>query len=143
MPRVQIPIALRRLVMERANGCCEYCLIHQDDVAATHHLDYVRPRKHGGYTISDNLALACQLCNRYKGADLTAPDPLTDEITLLFNPRTQAWGDHFRLQGVEIVGLTPTGRATVELLRLNQVVRLLDRERLRAAGRYPISERQA
>jgi hypothetical protein len=35
-------------------------------------------------------------------------------IVPLFNPRTQAWNDHFELaNGVEISGRTATGRATV------------------------------
>lgn len=137
MPRIHIPAVLRRLVVERANGRCEYCLIHQDDVETAHHLDHIKPLKHGGLTISENLALACQLCNRYKGSDWAAADPLADALTPLFNPRTQAWHEHFQWQGIEIVGISRAGRATVELLRLNQAVRLLDRERLSAAGRYP------
>ena len=53
---------------------------------------------------------------RYKGAGLTAIDPETQTLTPLFNPRVQAWTDHFALMGTRIVGLTPTGRATATLL---------------------------
>jgi hypothetical protein len=44
--------------------------------------------------------------------------------TSLFNPRTQAWSDHFQWSqdGAIIVGLTPVGRATVEALRLNNEI---------------------
>ena len=31
-----IPEALRRLVAERAGGCCEYCRLHEDDTFFTH-----------------------------------------------------------------------------------------------------------
>lgn len=58
-------------------------------------------------------------------------------IVPLFNPRTQNWNDHFQLSGEQIVGLTPTGRATVELLRLNEDERLTTRQALMLAGRYP------
>lgn len=87
MSRIHIPAALRRLVFERAGGRCEYCLLHEDDVPFSHHLDHLIPLKHGGQTVSDNLALACLECNRYKGSDLAAIDPLTGQITSLFNPR--------------------------------------------------------
>ena len=40
----------------------------------------------------------------------------------LFDPRRQVWQEHFRWteQGDQIVGLTPTGRATVTALQLNR-----------------------
>jgi hypothetical protein len=55
---------------------------------------------------------------------------------LLFNPRAQLWNEHFSLEGVRIVGQTPTGRATVVLLRLNDPARLIQRQALIEAGRY-------
>jgi len=40
----------------------------------------------------------------------------------IFNPRTQAWSDHFvwSKDGLHVVGLTPTGRATILELDLNR-----------------------
>ena len=60
--------AIRRQVVERARGCCESCLVHQDFVASTHQVDHVTAEKHGGETTIDNLALSCTLCNRRKGS---------------------------------------------------------------------------
>jgi hypothetical protein len=137
MPRTHIPTAVRILVVERARECCEYCGLHQDDAEAPHQIDHVIAIKHGGQTTTDNLALACQLCNRHKGSDLTAIDPKEGEIVSLFSPRTQAWTEHFEFAGVEIVGLSGTGRATVGLLRLNDEARLIDRQALAAAELYP------
>jgi hypothetical protein len=137
MPRVYIPSAIRLEVIERADGQCEFCLLHQDDAETPHQIDHLIAIKHGGRTIAENLALACQLCNRHKGSDLTAIDPEGSAIVPLFNPRAQKWEDHFGLQGARIVGLTPSGRATVILLRLNGEDRLIDRNALAAAGRYP------
>jgi hypothetical protein len=128
---------LRRLVIERARGGCEYCLLHQDDTPFTHQLDHLIAVKHGGQTIAENLALACLRCNRNKGSDLSAIDPADGAIVTLFNPRTQAWAAHFALDGVRVVGLTPSGRATVRLLRMNDRARLMQRRRLAAVGRYP------
>lgn len=137
MSRIHIPVALRRYVIDRAKGQCEYCLLHQDDVPFAHQVDHLIPLKHSGQTVSDNLALACLDCNRYKGSDLTAIDPLDGAISPLFNPRTQIWAEHFTLDGVRLVGQTPVGRATVALLRLNDRMRVLQRQVLMEAGRYP------
>jgi HNH endonuclease len=137
MPHPHIPSALRRLVGERAYGCCEYCLIPQTVGASMHHLDHLVALKHGGATVDANLALACIDCNLGKGSDLAAIDPVERVVVLLFNPRTQRWGDHFQLVGPRIVGRIPTGRATVALLRLNDEARLIDRQMLIEARRYP------
>jgi hypothetical protein len=47
---------------------------------------------------------------------------------LLFHPRTDKWTDHFKFQDAEIVGLTPTGRATLRLLKFNDRYRIKLRE---------------
>jgi hypothetical protein len=43
------------------------------------------------------------------------------ETVPLVNPRSQHWREHFMWSrdGIEIIGITPCGRATVEALRLN------------------------
>jgi hypothetical protein len=48
-------------------------------------------------------------------------DSETGEIVKLFNPRTQIWSEHFfwTKDGLQIVGKTPTGRATVKVLHLS------------------------
>ena len=137
MARSHIPAPLRRLVVERAQGCCEYCLLHQDDTDFAHHVDHVTALKHEGRTEEDNLALACMECNLRKGSDLAAIDPVEGVLAPLFNPRTQLWTEHFTLVGASLVGETPIGRATVALLRMNEPARLLERQRLITAGRYP------
>jgi len=137
MSRIYIPVRLRRLVVERAAGRCEYCLLHEDDTPFTHPIDRIVATRHGGQTLAENLALACINCNRNKSSDLTTIDPLTGLITRLFNPRTQVWQQHFALEKARIVGLTDVGRATVVLLRLNDPLRLLEREILMSVGRYP------
>jgi hypothetical protein len=53
-------------------------------------------------------------------------------IVPLFNPRREAWKDHFLLDGLEIVGLTPTGRATARVLGMNTPTRIELRAALRA-----------
>jgi len=64
-----ISAELRHLVTERAEGRCEYCLIPEFAGFAVHEIDHIIPRKHGGLTEADNLALSCMLCNKHKGTD--------------------------------------------------------------------------
>ena len=131
------PAGIRRQVIYRAGSCCEYCLIHQDFAASSHQIDHVIAEKHGGKTTLENLALSCSICNRRKGSDISSTDPETGAIRPLFNPRTQMWTDHFRLDDVRIVGLTPEGRTTVRLLKLNSFERLTERGPLIGAKRFP------
>ena len=93
-------------------------------VLTTFHVEHVRPRQHGGSDDPENLALACQHCNLHKGTNLTAIDPETDQITVLFNPRQDSHEEHFAFDGILIRGLTPAGRATAELLAMNAPGRL-------------------
>ena len=44
----------------------------------------------------------------------------TGELTRLFNPRTDTWNQHFRIQAGRVIGLTPVGRATVSVLNMNR-----------------------
>jgi hypothetical protein len=137
MARIYVPAELRRLVIERALGCCEYCLLHQDHTDFSHQVDHIIALKHRGLTVLINLALACLECNLLKGSDLASIDPLTREIVPLFNPRRQIWHEHFTFQAEMIVGLTPTGRTTVSLLQFNRSDRASQRRNLIKLGAYP------
>ena len=46
-------------------------------------------------------------------------NPLTDAVTPLFHPRQQRWDDHFRWEGIHIVGQTEVGRTTIRVLSMN------------------------
>ncbi len=117
--------ALKRVVLSRAAGRCEYCLIRQsDEPFFTFHTEHITARQHGGETVEENLALACHHCNRHKGPNLTAVDPREGAILRLFHPRQQVWAEHFELRGATVVGRTATGRATVKLLEMNAPSRL-------------------
>jgi hypothetical protein len=132
-----ISVAIRRLVIRKANGLCEYCLIHQDDAHFTFQVDHVISRKHNGPTSAANLALSCLRCNVTKGTDVGAFVGRPRQIARLYHPREDKWSDHFRLAGARIVALTKIGDATVQLLDLNAADRLLLRRALVKAGRYP------
>ena len=128
------PAAMRRAVTKRAGDRCEYCLIPQAYSASTHQVDHVIAEKHGGDTSLDNLALSCAVCNRRKASDISSNDPQTGELARLFNPRTQSWSDHFRLENGRFIGLTAEGRTTVEFFKLNAYDRVVEREDLLEAG---------
>ena len=123
--------ALREVVRVRAGNRCEYCRVRQEHVPfALLQIEHVRPKKHGGDDSVENLALACNRCNLSKGPNLAGIDPETRTAALLFNPREQRWEEHLAHRGALIEGLTPTGRATVRVLNMNERHRVQLREEL-------------
>lgn len=123
----EVSAAGRTLVRARAAGRCEYCGILESLGFVEHQIDHIIAVKHGGSSEPGNLALSCTICNRYKGSDIASIDPETAVVTTLYDPRNQAWDQHFRSSSGYITGLTPHGRATVQLLRFNGVDRVRER----------------
>lgn len=133
----KIPAALRRLVIQRSDNRCEYCGISQIGQVATFHIDHVIPVVSSGETTAENLALACVSCSLRKGARLTLEDSETGETVSIFNPRQQVWKEHFDWNGVQVIGLTATGRVTVQALDLNRSTMLAIRAEEELLGRHP------
>jgi len=104
-------------------------MLPEEASEVTFHVEHILAKQHGGDDSLSNLALACDRCNFCKGPNLSAIDPTTNEIVTLFHPRHDKWSEHFTMQGVEIVGITPCGRATANLLQMNAPKRV----QLRAA----------
>ncbi len=129
--------ALNRLVRERAGDRCECCQVPQACDARPFEVDHIRSRKHRGLSTASNLALSCFRCNSFKGSDIAGLDDVTGRLTPLFHPRRQRWERHFRWQGARLIGLTPVGRVTVALLRINEPLRVEVREGLVAEGVFP------
>ncbi len=141
MPTIPAKVAAR--VREAARNRCGYCLCLQDFVPFPLEIDHIIPQSKGGPDEETNLWLACPTCNRHKSDKTHAVDPETDETVPLFNPRTQNWFEHFRWSGdgVYVIGLTPTGRATVITLRLSDhPYRLTARRMWINAGWHPPSD---
>lgn len=136
-----VPAELWRLVIQRAAGRCEYCKLSQEGQEATFHIDHVIPVAAGGQTIAENLALACVSCSLRKAARQTAIDPQSGKEVALYNPRRDIWHEHFRWESVYLVGLTATGRATIDALDMNRALILAIREEEAALGRHPYPER--
>ena len=72
MSTTYIPAELRRNVITRSGGICEYCLIPADATINGCEVDHIVAEKHGGATTEENLAYACFFCNRNKGSDQAA-----------------------------------------------------------------------
>lgn len=129
--------ALENLIWSRAKGRCEYCQISQEADELTFEIDHIVPRKHRGGTTPNNLALACFPCNRSRLCNLSGIDPRTRRIVRLFHPRRMKWRRHLRWDGPWLVGRTPTGRATVVTLNINDPMRVRLRTELMSNGEFP------
>lgn len=111
---------LRERVRRRAEGRCEYCRLPQTAAPFfTFHIEHIRARQHGGGDEASNRALACPDCNAAKGPNIASHDPETDALVGLFNPRLDSWDEHFEVRGALIIGRTAIGRATAQLLAMN------------------------
>ena len=124
-------------VEARSGGRCEYCRMHQALQGATFHLEHIAPDSRGGKSDFDNLAWSCPSCNLHKSDRMDAVDPITKARTPLFHPRQHVWREHFRWEGCLLVGLTPTGRATIVALRMNDPRRLLIRQAEQRFALFP------
>lgn len=136
---------LYRLIRERARFCCEYCISQEAYSPDPFSTEHIFPEILGGGSTEDNLALACQGCNNLKYIKTTAIDPITSQEATLFHPRRDVWHEHFAWSQnlAVLIGLTPTGRATIVELRLNRenVVNL--RTVLLLAGKHPPAHRSS
>ena len=115
-------LSLRDEVKARAHGLCEYCAYPDAFSPGPFAVEHIIPGSVEGSDSLQNLAWACDGCNGHKAAATHSIDHSTGEYAPLFHPRTQRWGDHFEWSNdqLEILGISPTGRATVERLKLNR-----------------------
>jgi len=139
MSRTYVPKWLRDRVAAAARRRCGYCLSSEVVIGAPLEIDHIIPEALGGFTEETNLWLACSLCNDHKSDRIAALDPVSRQTIRLFNPRTEAWREHFRWNesGDRIIGLTPTGRATVAALNMNRASLVKARQLWVAAGWHP------
>ncbi|MDZ7288980.1 MAG: HNH endonuclease [candidate division KSB1 bacterium] len=139
MPRPHIPASLRSAIADQAGRRCGYCQTAEAYTGMPLQVEHIVPLAAGGETVESNLWLACGLCNRNKGTQTHAIDPVNNELIALFNPRTQNWLEHFvwSEDGVHISGRTPCGRATVVALKLNNDYLILARKHWVSVGWHP------
>lgn len=139
MPERRASARQKQIVAERAWDCCEYCRSQARFATQSFSVEHIEPHERGGETTLNHLALACQGCNNHKYAKIEGHDPVSGDSVPLYHPRRQRWRDHFAWNDdfTLIIGLTPTGRATVEALQLNREGIVNLRRILYAMGEHP------
>jgi hypothetical protein len=139
MARPYVPADLRRLVLDRACGYCEYCKLPVKFAFESMEVDHTFPVSLGGQTVAENLALACHGCNQHKLNRTQGLDLVSSTLVDVFNPRTMIWGEHFGWSEdtTLIVGKTPTGRLTVRFLKMNRSGLVNLRRVLERSGEHP------
>jgi 5-methylcytosine-specific restriction endonuclease McrA len=132
---------LRQMVRERASFCCEYCFSQGKYIPDPLSVEHIIPRSRGGSHDEPTLALSCQGCNGRKHVAVSAIDPVSEQEVPLYHPRRDVWSNHFAWSAgfTEIIGKTPTGRATVERLQLNRESLVNLRIVLGSLGKHPPS----
>ena len=139
MAGADISGSLRGLVRERAKGRCEYCQTSEAFSGIACQIDHIIPRALQGPTTADNLCLACAPCNGRKHSRTEARDLVSGDDVPLFHPRQQSWKEHFvwSANGLEIIGRTSTGRATISALKMNDPLIVGARSLWRDLGLHP------
>lgn len=134
-----ISVSLREQVAERSQYRCNYCQTQQSVVGISFTIDHIMPKSLGGPTALDNLCLACWDCNMIKGNQTDTIDAQTGMPIRLFHPNHQKWSEHFRWSenGIQLIGVTPIGQATIRTLKLNRPVLIESRRRWVIVGWHP------
>lgn len=139
MAKSYIASGIKRLVIDRAKGYCEYCKCPSDFSTEPFSIEHIQPRSKAGLDDIENLAFSCIGCNVFKSDKTEFIDPVSQQIVPLFNPRTMIWSDYFIWDEMQtlIIGHTSTGRATIEALKLNRPPVKNLRRALIAIGEHP------
>ncbi|MBD2112004.1 MULTISPECIES: HNH endonuclease [Cyanophyceae] len=139
MAKPSLSSSQKQAVARRASGCCEYCLCQVKYSPDPFSIEHIIPRSKGSDDSLENLALACQGCNNRKYVQPQAYDPVIGYIVPLYNPRQHQWQEHFVWSQdlTLMLGITPTGRATVDKLALNREGIVNLRRVLAALGKHP------
>lgn len=126
-------------VAERAGHRCEYCHAPEAIFNFPFEVEHVVPASRKGADDESNKALACRSCNLFKSDHVVGLDPVTGEDVPLFNPRSDRWEEHFRidLESGMIVGLTAMGLATIARLQMNSPLQLAARQAWMRLGLFP------
>ncbi|MGB8698840.1 MAG: HNH endonuclease signature motif containing protein [Thermosynechococcaceae cyanobacterium] len=123
-----VSVELQRRIRTYFANCCAYCRTAESLTVTTFEFEHIMPRAVGGATTFENLCLSCPSCNRYKAVRQSGLDTVTQQEVALFHPQLQLWTEHFAWDedGTQMVGITPVGRVTIVVLKMNrpQLVRV-------------------
>jgi hypothetical protein len=140
MADTRLSTAEKERLIARANRRCEYCKSPMDFCPDPFSVEHILPKARGGSDDNDNTALSCQGCNNKKHTKTTGLDPISRQRVPLFHPRQDDWNTHFRWSDdlLAVIGITPTGRATVSTLQLNRAGVVNLRRILKVSGEHPV-----
>ena len=113
---------IRQIVFSRAKFRCEYCYAPLSHSPQPFDVEHIIPLIKNGTDTLDNLACACGGCNGHKYIKTHALDPANKLLVPLYHPRLMNWQNHFVWSDnfTELIGISPSGRATIEALHLNR-----------------------
>ena len=131
--------SIREQVEKRALDCCEYCQTIMGSSTERFEMEHVIPLSKGGQSLLGNLALSCRGCNSFKHNKIEGFDSLTELFVPLFNPRKDVWKEHFAwdTNPFFLIGMTASGRATIETLKLNRPQLISVRTLLKKINLHP------
>jgi len=137
-----IPIQLQRDIRRQFKNRCAYCQTSEALIATHFEMDHIQPRSAGGKTCFENLCLACPHCNRHKTDRKMFRDPESNQTVALFHPQQQLWQENFAWteDASVLLGLTASGRATLEALEINRPSLVHLRKLWRKFGEHPPKE---
>ena len=125
--------AIRRLVRERAQRCCEFCGVSETDTGGLLTIDHYQPISKAGTDHLDNLLHSCTQCNLHK--QNYWPQKPTE--LFLWNPRIEPASRHFLLlDNGQLHPLTPVGEFTIKRIRLNRLHKREEAEAVRLLEQY-------
>jgi hypothetical protein len=127
VPLPTIPQVLKKQVMEAAGDHCEYCQL-PSKAAIDLQIHEVTLLTDGGLIAFDNLVYACLQCRTLQRDN--QHESHSGKPIPIFNPRRHVWSEHFRWSEdrLQMVGITPVGMATVNALRLNNMLTITARQ---------------
>jgi hypothetical protein len=126
-------------VAERAGHRCEYSRAPEVVFNFPFEIEHIMPHGLNVLDQESNWALACRSCNLHKNDFTQGIDEVTQLVTALFNPRLDEWHINFANDQETFVlkGLTPMGRVTIRVLRINGPSQLAARRQWKLLGIYP------
>jgi hypothetical protein len=130
---------IRGYIAQRAHFRCEYCQSRSDCACESFEAEHILPLSADGSNDLANLAFTCRGCNSRKSDRTEAVDPLARQAASLFHPRNDLWMEHFAWDEtyLQVVGLSPSGRATVTALQLNRLGIVNLRRLMKLGGIHP------
>jgi hypothetical protein len=139
MSKFYIPVEIQRAILLISQNYCEYCVLPANFSTDFFHYEHILPLILNGKTEFENLARSCGMCNNNKRAKVAHIDPVSQLTVRLYHPRQDIWREHFKWSDNDlyVVGISPIGRATISLLKLNRSNAINLRKLLKMADLHP------